>query len=208
MVFFCRCTNVTVRDVRLVNSPYWTLLLLGCTRARIRGLSISNPPQTPNGDGIDIDCCREVTVSDCIVTSGDDSITLRAHSALLGEHAQACRDVTITNCVLSTPCNAVRVGVGDGEIRNCTLSNLIIDDTQTLKRAKKMEGVGTLCRHATKTYGNGHTHRQGVPVVWRRDRLVGEPAVSQEGRCRQARAELSEADGDGVVRDSRRRSSA
>ncbi len=131
MVFFCRCTNVTVRDVRLVNSPYWTLLLLGCTRAQIRGLSISNPPQTPNGDGIDIDCCRDVTVSDCIITTGDDSITLRGHSKLLGEHAQACRNVAITNCVLSTPCNAVRVGVGDGEICNCTLSNLIIDDTRT-----------------------------------------------------------------------------
>lgn len=131
MLFFCRCTNVAVRDITLVNSPYWTLLLLGCTRVQIRGLNISNPPQTPNGDGIDIDCCQEVTVSDCVVTSGDDSITLRGHSALLGEHAQACRDVVVSNCVLSTPCNAIRVGVGEGEVRDCTLSNLVIKDTRT-----------------------------------------------------------------------------
>lgn len=131
MIFFCRCTNVAVRDVALRNSPYWTLLLLGCTRAQVRGLRISNPPQTPNGDGIDIDCCRQVTVSDCIITSGDDSITLRDHSRLLGEHAQPCSDVAISNCVLSTPCNAVRVGVGDGEIRDCILSNLVIRDSRT-----------------------------------------------------------------------------
>jgi polygalacturonase len=131
MVFFCRCKDVTVRDISLNDSPYWTLLLLGCTRARIRGLSITNPPQTPNGDGIDIDCCQDVTVSDCVITSGDDSITLRGHSALLGDHAQSCRNVAVSNCVLSTPCNAIRVGVGDGEVRECTLSNIVIRESRT-----------------------------------------------------------------------------
>ncbi|MFO8079750.1 MAG: glycosyl hydrolase family 28 protein [Armatimonadota bacterium] len=130
MLLFCRCSDVSVRNVTLINSPYWTLLLLGCTRVRIRGLNITNPPQTANGDGIDIDCCRDVTVSDCIITSGDDSITLRGNSRLLGEHAQPCENVTVSNCVLSTPCNAVRVGVGDGEIRNCTLSNIVIRESR------------------------------------------------------------------------------
>lgn len=130
MVFFCRCTNVLVRDVTLVNSTYWTLFLLGCTRVRIRGLSITNHPQTPNGDGIDIDCCQDVTVSDCVITSGDDSITLRGNSRRLGEHAQPCQNVAVSNCVLSSPCNAIRVGVGDGEIRDCTLSNIVIRESR------------------------------------------------------------------------------
>ena len=48
----------------------------------------------------------------------------------------------------------------------------IIDDTQTLKRAKKMEGVGKLYHHATKTYGQGHTifkvclYINGVTIPW------------------------------------------
>lgn len=131
MVFFCRCTNVSVRDISLVNSPYWTLLLLGCTTVQIRGLRITNPPQTPNGDGIDIDCCRDVTVSDWLIQSGDDALTLRGHSRLLGEHAQACENVVVTNCVLSSPCNAIRIGVGDGVVRNCLLSNIIIKESRT-----------------------------------------------------------------------------
>ncbi len=130
MVFFCRCTDVTVRDVTLIHSTYWTLFLLGCTRVRLRGLSITNHPQTPNGDGIDIDCSQDVTVSDCIITSGDDSITLRGNSKRLGENAQACRNVAVSNCVLSSPCNAVRVGVGDGEIRDCTLTNIVIRESR------------------------------------------------------------------------------
>jgi SRSO17 transposase len=48
----------------------------------------------------------------------------------------------------------------------------IIDDTQTLKRAKKMDGVGKLFHHATGKYGNGHTilkvclHYRGVTIPW------------------------------------------
>src|SRR5690606_36915422 len=48
----------------------------------------------------------------------------------------------------------------------------IIDDTQTLKRAKKMEGVGKLFHHATGKYGMGHTivkvclYYRGVTIPW------------------------------------------
>jgi SRSO17 transposase len=48
----------------------------------------------------------------------------------------------------------------------------ILDDTQTLKRAKKMQGVGKLYHHASGTYGRGHTilkaclHVHGVTIPW------------------------------------------
>jgi hypothetical protein len=131
MVFFCRCRQVSVRDVSLINSPYWTLLLLGCESVQIRGLRITNPPQTANGDGIDVDCCRQVTISDCLINSGDDAITLRGHARALGEHAQACEHVVVSNCLLSTPCTGVRIGVGNGIVRDCCFSNIIITGTRT-----------------------------------------------------------------------------
>lgn len=126
MVFFCRSKNITVHDVRLLNSPYWTLFCLGCEDVQVQGVLIENPPATANGDGIDIDCCRNVTISDCIVRSGDDSITVRANSAHLPEGEWSCENVVVSNCILKTPCNAIRVGVGNGEIRNCLFSNIII----------------------------------------------------------------------------------
>ena len=54
MVWLCRCRNVAVRDVTLRDAPYWTLLFLGCEDVHVRGLTITNPPQTPNGDGVGI----------------------------------------------------------------------------------------------------------------------------------------------------------
>jgi polygalacturonase len=131
MVWFCRCTQVAVRDVTLLNAPYWTLFLLGCEQVQIRGLRIVNPPQTPNGDGIDVDCCRQVTISDCLISAGDDGITLRGNARALGDHAQACEHVAVTNCVLSTPCNAIRVGVGNGLVRQCSFSNIVVPEART-----------------------------------------------------------------------------
>jgi hypothetical protein len=147
MVFLCRCKNVAVRDVRLFNSPYWTLFLLGCADVQIRGLLIENPPATANGDGIDVDCCRNVTIGDCIIRSGDDSITLRANHRALGENAQPCENVVVSNCVLSTPCNAIRVGVGDGEIRNCLFHNIVVPEAS--------RGISVVCLYR-KTQNSQH----------------------------------------------------
>jgi polygalacturonase len=149
MVFFCCCTHVRVRDVSLLNAPYWTLFLLGCSEVQVRGLRIENPPQTANGDGLDIDCCRQVTVSDCLIRSGDDCLTLRGYNRLLGEDAPACENVTVTNCVLSSPCTAIRVGVGDGVVRNCLLSNLVITESRT--------GINFICAYSEKS-------RHGVTI--------------------------------------------
>src|SRR5690606_29772278 len=41
-------------------------------------------------------------------------------------YAQPCEHVVVTNCILSTPCNAIRVGVGNGEIRHCSFQNIIV----------------------------------------------------------------------------------
>jgi SRSO17 transposase len=56
--------------------------------------------------------------------------------------------------------------------KNAGSCYLIVDDTQTLKRAKKMAGVGKLFHHATGKYGTGHTilkvclHYRGVTIPW------------------------------------------
>lgn len=131
LIFFCLSKQITVTGVDIVDAPYWSLFLFGCTDAQVRGLRITNPPATRNGDGIDIDCSRNVVVSDCIIRSGDDCITVRCHGDALGEYVQPCEDIVVTNCILSTPCCAVRIGVGDGEIRRVRMSNLVIKEART-----------------------------------------------------------------------------
>ena len=127
MVYLCECENVRISEVELNNAPYWTLFLHGCERVTIHGVRIWNDYKTHNGDGIDIDCCRYVTVSDCIIHSGDDCITFRGDDRKL-KRKKPCEYITVTNCIVESRCNAFRVGVGTGLIRNCTVSNVIISD--------------------------------------------------------------------------------
>lgn len=131
MVYFVECQTVFLENAVLRNAPYWTLFLHGCIDVRIRGLHITNPRETHNGDGIDVDCCRNVVISDCLIASGDDCITLRGHAAHLKDKSKICENVAVTNCVLSTWWNAIRIGVGDGTIRNCVFSNIVVTRTQT-----------------------------------------------------------------------------
>lgn len=125
MVMFCECNGICIQDITMRDSTYWNLFIHGCENVQLRGLRIYNNHATPNGDGIDIDSSRNIVVSDCIIDTGDDAITLRADWALLKKKTP-CENIVITNCILKTISNGIRVGVGDGIIRNCVISNLSI----------------------------------------------------------------------------------
>ena len=125
VVCFIECTNVTVHDVTICNSPCWSIFLHGCEQVSVRGVKVFNPSHFGNTDGIDIDCCRFVTVSDCIIDTGDDAITLRCSAQRL-KKPLPCEYITITNCVLSCSVMAIRVGVGTGIIRHIRVSNIVI----------------------------------------------------------------------------------
>lgn len=128
MIYFCECGNVTIKNIELYDAPYWTCFLHGCKDIIIHGVKIWADRRTPNADGIDLDCCCRATVSDCIIDCGDDCITLRANVKPLKKE-RVCELVTVTNCVLRSPACAIRIGVGNGTIRNCSFSNIIIHDS-------------------------------------------------------------------------------
>ena len=127
MIYLCESRDIRLRNVRLFNSPYWNCFVWGCENVIITGLRIKNNPEIPNGDGIDIDSSRHVIVSDCLIDTEDDCITFRCAKRRLKNQEAILEDVTVTNCQLRTPgCNAFRIGVGNGIIRNCLVSNILI----------------------------------------------------------------------------------
>jgi len=133
MLYFVECDGVRLLDLNLRNSTYWSCFLHGCEHVQVRGLDIRNERKrfhTHNGDGIDIDSCRFVTVSDCLIDTADDCITLRNDCERL-KSPRDCAYVTVGNCVLSTPCNCVRLGVGKGLVHDVTLADIVVHDART-----------------------------------------------------------------------------
>lgn len=132
MVAFFECRDVLIRDVQLLDSPFFSVWPHSCDRVRVQGVRLINPRNTPNGDGINPDCCRDVIISDCHIETGDDCIAVKSDIGRRGRQSRACENITVTNCRLSSPTCGVRLGFeGDGPIRNCTFSNLVMTDTRT-----------------------------------------------------------------------------
>ncbi|MBO5051968.1 MAG: hypothetical protein J6D31_07205 [Clostridia bacterium] len=126
MLCFVECEHVRVLDVTMENAPAWTCFFHGCSCVTIRGIHIFNERYAANTDGLDIDTCRYVTISDCLIDTGDDAIAIRCDAARLQNGMTTCEHVTIANCVLASSSSVVRLGVGIGEIRHVVISNITI----------------------------------------------------------------------------------
>jgi polygalacturonase len=89
------CHNVTLRDFTIYHGGHFGILATGVDNFTIANLRIDT-----NRDGIDIDSCTNVQVSDCSVNSpADDGLCLKSDYALGG--VRACENITITNCHVS-----------------------------------------------------------------------------------------------------------
>ncbi len=129
VVFFTGCTNVTVKDITMVNQPAgWSYWVHDCDYVSFDRIKVIARVDYPNNDGIHINCSRNVTVSNSSITCGDDSIVVRANSISLKEN-KVCERVVITNCNLTSNTACIRIGwINDGIIRNCCFSNLVMTD--------------------------------------------------------------------------------
>jgi hypothetical protein len=129
MVFLESCSDVLVRDVRLIESSEWTLHFKWCDRVTVHGVYIeSSLERGVNADGIDIDGCRNVTVSDCIISTGDDAIVLKTTSTF--GIAKPCENVTVTNCVLTSTSTALKLGTeSHADFRYINFTNCVVRNT-------------------------------------------------------------------------------
>ena len=101
------CRDVTLQDVRLRNSPAWTVHLQRCQNARIQNVTIRNALHGPNTDGIDINSSIDVLVRDCDIITGDDGVVLKSTEP---GHDHPSRNITVENCRIWSACNCLKIG--------------------------------------------------------------------------------------------------
>jgi polygalacturonase len=143
------CHNVLLRDFSILHGGHFGILATGIDNFTIDNLKIDT-----NQDGMDVDCCRNVRISNCYVNSPwDDGICLKADYAL--GSAKQTEFVTITNCYVSgcweegtlldgtykmlardvAPERVGRIKFGtesNGGFRNITISNCVFEGCQGL----------------------------------------------------------------------------
>lgn len=130
IIMFYNCKNIFIEDVKFVNSPCWTIWLMKCEDVNISKVKIFGDKRMRNVDGIDIDACKNVIISDCIIDTEDDCIAVRSIQKFYNMPV-ICENINVSNCILKTSCNGIRIGCpSDGIIQNCIFTNLLIEGTR------------------------------------------------------------------------------
>ena len=119
-IMFISCNKVIVRDVHLQNTAFWMQHYLNCEDVTINNIRVINHSNN-NNDGLNIDGCRRVLISNCNIDSEDDGIVFKSTGKAVTE------DVVVTNCIISSFTNAIKAGTETtGGFRNISISNCVI----------------------------------------------------------------------------------
>lgn len=108
LVLFVDCKDVRIELAHVRNSPAWTIHLLACTGAVLRGITLRGALNGSNTDGIDIDACSDVLVEDCDVMTGDDAVCLK-NTDMWGLRRPS-RNITVRRCRLCSTTHGFTIG--------------------------------------------------------------------------------------------------
>ena len=137
------CKNVLIEGISIRNSPFWTINPEFSENVKIHAVTINNP-HSPNTDGINPESCKNVHISDCHISVGDDCITIKSGKDAPGRKmAIPAENYVITNCTMLSGHGGVVIGSEmSGDVRKITISNCIFDGTDRGLRIKTARGRG------------------------------------------------------------------
>lgn len=121
LIGFERCVRVRLADITLTNSPKFNFVPARCTDVTVDGITILNPDDSPNTDGIDPSTTQRMLITRCTIDTGDDNIAVKAGA----NNGDAVSDLLVENCTFlhGHGCSLgseLGAGVRNMLVRNCT----------------------------------------------------------------------------------------
>ncbi|MBN2063801.1 MAG: right-handed parallel beta-helix repeat-containing protein [Sedimentisphaerales bacterium] len=142
MFYINNSDNILIENLTLKDSGFWTLHIFKCDFATIRNLNISSqfePVPAPSTDGIDIDSCRNVTVSNCQISVNDDCIAIKCGK---GPNADTnpintpVENILVENCTFGRGHGMVTIGSEATLVRNIIVRNCTVLEGNRIVRLK------------------------------------------------------------------------
>ncbi|MCM1322364.1 MAG: glycoside hydrolase family 28 protein [Bacteroides sp.] len=149
LIQFINCANIRIEDVTVRNSPFWTVHPVYCDNFSMYRVSVCNPHDAPNTDGIDIDSCTNVQIIDCSVSVGDDGIALKSGSGPDGIRVnKPCRNVIVRGCTVGDGHGGIVIGSETAAgVDHLLAENCVFDKTDRGIRIKTRRGRGGDIHH-------------------------------------------------------------
>ncbi len=135
---FINVNNVTIEGIHIKNSPCWTVHPIHCNNVNINKVSIENPYNSPNTDGINPESCSNVKISDCYIDVGDDCVTIKSGLERdIFPKDFPCENIVVTNCTFVHGHGGIVIGSEmSGGVKNLSVTNCVFRDTQRGIRVK------------------------------------------------------------------------
>jgi polygalacturonase len=144
MVSFVNCTNVELDGVTFQNSPAWCIHPLMCQNVRICNINVRNPWYSQNGDGLDLESCKNCLVYNSSFDVGDDAICIKSGKDADGrKRAIPTENVIVYKCMVYHGHGGFVVGseMSSG-VKNIYVENCLFMGTDAGLRFKSKRGRG------------------------------------------------------------------
>lgn len=136
LTYISNSRNVTVQDVHLINSPFWTNHIYKSDHVRFLDCYIYAPTEgiwepdpsrgAPSSDAIDIDACTDVLVNGCFMHVNDDAVVLKGGKGTWADKDETngnCERIIIQNCRYGRVHGCLTLGSESLHDRNVILRN-------------------------------------------------------------------------------------
>ena len=141
LTYVSNSKNVTIQDVRLINSPFWTNHVYKSDHVRYLGCYIYAPTENiyapdpkrgaPSSDAIDIDACTDVLVDGCFMHVNDDAVVLKGGKGTWADKDETngdCERIIIQNCRYGKVHGCLTLGSESLHDRNIIIRNCQVDE--------------------------------------------------------------------------------
>lgn len=144
LLVFTKCDKILLEGVTFQNSPAWNLHPLMCTNLTVRNVYAKNPWYAQNGDGIDVESCKNVLIENSTFDVGDDGICIKSGRDAEGrKRNMPTENVIIRNCTVYHAHGGFVIGSEmSGGARNIYVTNCTFNGTDIGLRFKTTRGRG------------------------------------------------------------------
>ena len=146
MLLINNCKNILLSGVTFQNSPAWCIHPLVCENLTVKNIQVRNPSYAQNGDGIDVESCKNVLIESSTFDVGDDAICMKSGRDAEGrKRNKPTENVTIKGCTVYASHGGFVIGSEmSGGVKNIIVSNCTFIGTDIGLRFKTTRGRGGL----------------------------------------------------------------
>ncbi|MEY4660778.1 MAG: hypothetical protein RLZZ42_730, partial [Bacteroidota bacterium] len=124
LLWMNNCTNVHVKSVTFKDATSWVLKLQNSRNMEFDSIKVESMAYW-NNDGIDLDNCSYVKITNSHFNTADDAVCLKSES-----RAGICDNILVENCVMRSSASAFKMGTASyGGFKNITVRNITVYDT-------------------------------------------------------------------------------